>query len=299
MRGTLQPMQIAERAGVQARDAARRSGVEVVPITEIGAMHEASALFDEVWGTNGENVQIPPELMRALVHTGNYAAGAYAGGELRGAIVGVLGRGGSGDGEIFLHSHILGVRAACRGSNIGFALKQHQRAWALERGIRKVTWTFDPLVRRNAHFNVQKLGADASDYYESFYGVMRDEINAGDESDRLYIVWRLDDERADEAATSRPAEPQVADLVGGGAVVALAEDATTDTDLAGAGTVLCATPVDIVTLRKDSPDEARRWRRGLRATLGAAMHAGFRVVGFARSGWYVLERSVRDGDDRA
>lgn len=58
-----------------------------------------------------------------------------------------------------LHSHMAGVSAVGRGRNVGYALKFHQRGWASERGIEQITWTFDPLVARNAYFDLGKLGA--------------------------------------------------------------------------------------------------------------------------------------------
>jgi predicted GNAT superfamily acetyltransferase len=244
-----------------------------------------TALFTEIWGTTNGDDQLPSEILRALTHAGNYAAGAYSDGRLVGAVVGFLGR---DDDETYLHSHILGVSLQRRGSNIGFALKQHQRAWALSNGLRKVTWTFDPLVRRNAYFNVQKLGASAAAYYENFYGQMRDAVNAGDETDRLLVVWDLDDDRAELAAAGRldePAPPEQAILVSSEDEGELLQCVTSG------DTMFCATPSDILALRRSDPDAARRWRLVLREGLGTAMRDGYRVRGFTRSGWYVLKRA--------
>jgi predicted GNAT superfamily acetyltransferase len=158
--------------------------------------------------------------------------------------------------------------------------------WCLERGIRKVTWTFDPLVRRNAHFNLQKLGAHAAEYHVRFYGAMMDGINAGDETDRLLVVWNLDDERALEAASGRLDEPA------GRGTVALSADGDEPHPGAVSGdVVLCATPEDILRVRDADPKRALRWRVALRDTLGAALHDGYGVAGFTRTGWYVLGRN--------
>src|SRR5438270_2409030 len=137
MRQTLEPT-LVQRAEVDAGDAAARAGVDVVLLEDMEALTAASALIAEVWQT-GDESQLPAELMRALTHAGNYAAGAYEDGRLIGTIIGFLGR---DDDGIFLHSHILGVSKLRRGGNVGFALKEHQRAWSLQRNIRKVTWTF-------------------------------------------------------------------------------------------------------------------------------------------------------------
>ena len=115
MRQTLEPTLI-DRADADARDAAARAGVEIRILDDMEALTEASLLFAEVWRT-GDESQLPAELMRALTHAGNYAAGAYAEGDLVGAIVGFLGR---DDKTIYLHSHILGVSRSHRGANVGF-----------------------------------------------------------------------------------------------------------------------------------------------------------------------------------
>lgn len=284
MRRTLDPTQLEQRAAADAADAAARAGVDIARLESLDDLVAASTLFAEVWGTGGDDSQLPPELFRAITHAGNYAAGAYAHGTLVGAVMGFLGRDDEGT---YLHSHILGVSPQHRGGNIGFALKCDQRAWALAAGIDKITWTFDPLVRRNAHFNLQKLGAHATAYFESFYGTMRDGINAGDESDRLLAVWHLSDAKAIEAASGRLDEPAAGD-----AAEALGADAggvPRAYDASGAS-LRCATPDDIVALRRSDPALARRWRLALRDALGGAMQDGYRVAGFARSGWYVLSR---------
>ena len=76
---------------------------------------------------------------------------------------------------------------------MGFALKLHQRAWCLDRGITLMEWTYDPLVARNAYFNLSKLGATVAEYLPDFYGVMGDGINRFDESDRILVHWPLED----------------------------------------------------------------------------------------------------------
>lgn len=261
-------------ARADARAAAAKAGIEVTELHSIDQVRAASSLFAEIWGT-GSDPQVHPDLLRAMVHAGNYAAGGYADGELVGAIVGFLGHDADGP---YLHSHILGVSERHRGSNVGSALKLHQRTWALDRGFGKITWTFDPLVRRNAYFNLHKLGARADAYFQNFYGDMSDGINAGDESDRLLIVWDVrgnaTDHDPDELATD--------------ASVVLEPNG--DAKAVEGQRVLCATPDDIVAIRRREPDVALQWRRALRETLGAAMNDGYSVAGFTRSGWYVLER---------
>lgn len=215
-----------------------------------------------------------------MAHTGNYVAGAWgAEGELVGASVGFL----AADGT--LHSHVTGVAHDAQGRGIGVALKQHQRAWAADRGLAAVTWTFDPLLRRNARFNLIKLGAVGVAYEPNFYGSMADGVNAGDESDRLFVRWDVGTATAGE-------EPDVDELRSGGATVALAPD---DQGRPVLGEVLergclCWVPADVASLRSSDPALALAWRRALRQTLGAAVCAGTEVTAMTRSGWYVLRR---------
>jgi len=167
------------------------SGPDAPDVGELHAVAELRELADllaAVWGRAGE----PPlshETLRALSHAGAYVAGVRRDGGLVGGLVGFLGR--DPDGTPTLHSHVLGVLEGARAAGVGYALKQHQRRWALDREIGTVTWTFDPLVRRNARFNLVRLGAEASAYHPDFYGEMDDALNAGDPTDRLVVRWRV------------------------------------------------------------------------------------------------------------
>ena len=87
-----------------------------------------------------------------------------------------------------MHSHITGVLPGLQSQGLGRLLKQHQREWALAREVGHITWTFDPLVARNAHFNLRVLGARVTEYLVDHYGPMDDGVNRGDETDRHHGV---------------------------------------------------------------------------------------------------------------
>ena len=158
--------------------------------------------------------------------------------------------------------------------------------------MKVVEWTTDPLVRRNAYFNLTKLGAEADAYLVNFYGEMADGLNAGGESDRLVIRWHLDSPRSVAAASGHAGETTVDNLVRDGAVAVLTEGAQREpvSHPGSARVLLCRVPEDIVAVRRSDPVLARAWRMALRRTLMDALGAGFRVSGATRSGWYVLER---------
>jgi predicted GNAT superfamily acetyltransferase len=256
---------------------------------ELEGMRELERLFAAIWERPAE----PPfstDLMRALAHSGNYVVGAYEGNRLVGGLVGWLG--GSPPSELHMHSHILGVVADSEVPGLGFELKQHQRRWCLERGIKVIEWTFDPLVRRNAYFNLTKLGAEAHQYLVNFYGEMADGLNAGQESDRILIRWHLDSAQVEAASAGRATEPAVEQLLSDGATVALSVGPAGEpaAGSSSAAVLLCQVPEDIVALRRADPALAHSWRLAVRRALGSALDAGYGVSGATRAGWYVLER---------
>jgi len=236
-----------------------------------------------VWGRPGEP-PISSDILKALANSGNYVSGSFADGKLAGGLVGWFG--GVPPGELHMHSHILGVVPGSAAHGMGFELKQHQRRWCLERGVKVMEWTTDPLVRRNAYFNLIKLGANARRYLVNVYGEMTDGINVGEESDRLLITWQL------EAGPGL--EPDLDKLRRDGAVDVLSvgdagEPVAAGSTISLARVLLCQVPEDIVALRRANPSLAREWRMALRRAFTAAIGAGYEVSGATRSGWYVLE----------
>jgi predicted GNAT superfamily acetyltransferase len=266
--------------------------VEIRELAEMGDLLRLCALVDDIWHPNPSNPPVTAELLRALAHAGNYVAGAFAGDQLVGACAGFF----SPPVTHTMHSHIAGVTLSLLGKHVGFALKLHQRAWALSRDVTTITWTFDPLVCRNAYFNVVKLAALPVEYLPDFYGEMDDVINGGDDSDRLLVHWPLTADSVDRVWEGTGTGADAALLRAAGAAVALDTDAsgrpvTGDAD-PGNGTVLVRVPSDIETMRRHDRAAARSWRRALRQVLGGLMADGGQVTGFDRSGWYVVQRGA-------
>lgn len=270
--------EVSMAPATEAANAARAAGVAVRELTTIDEFTGVCALFQEIWRTGQQNPLVNNELLRALTKAGNYLAGAFTGDRLVGACVGFFGA----PADNAMHSHIAGVSATAAGRNVGYALKLHQRAWALHRGVGVIGWTFDPLVARNAWFNLGKLGATATEYLPDFYGGMRDLVNGGDDTDRLLVHWDL--HRHDGIAR-----------VPGHAVVALGRtaDGAPETGVTAGETLLVAVPPDITALRAENPGRAREWRVAVRDVLGGLLADGARVAGFDRAGWYVLMREGR------
>lgn len=251
-------------------------GSVIRALGEMDELQQAADLLASIWGYPQGQGPVTPELLRALAHSGNYVAGAWDGERLVGASAGFLGRHGD---TLHLHSHISGVDPDHQGAHVGLALKHHQRAWAAERGVAAIEWTFDPLVRRNAYFNLTKLGASIVAYESHFYGVMRDAVNAGDETDRAVVRWSVD---GDAPATAG----------GDGAVVLRPDDDGAPlVDKCDADVLLAWVPEDVVELRRRDPELALLWRGALRDTMGAALADGYRATAMSRDGWYTIERT--------
>jgi predicted GNAT superfamily acetyltransferase len=276
---------------VQAADAAAQAAhVSVRELTELADLERVVALYARIWGRD-TNPPMTLELLRAFTKAGNYVGGAFDGpdgDELVGACVGFF----HAPAEDALHSHIAGVAPETAGRSVGFALKLHQRAWALLRGISEIAWTFDPLVSRNAYFNLVKLAAEPVEYLPNFYGAMVDSINGLDDSDRLLVRWRLRDPAVVAACSGGGTSAVISDELAAGAAVALGVS-DTGTPVRGrldAATSLVAVPRDIAALRRRDPALAMRWRTEVREALSALVADGARVTGFDREGWSVVRR---------
>jgi predicted GNAT superfamily acetyltransferase len=111
---------------------------------------------------------------------------------------------GKAEPSPYLHSHMLAVREAYRNHGLGARLKREQRLEALQRGIRQMEWTFDPLEIKNAYLNIRKLGAIARRYQVDFYGVSSSRLQGGLPTDRLVAEWQLDSPRVEAALEGRP-----------------------------------------------------------------------------------------------
>jgi len=221
-----------------------------------------SDLFDKVWDVES---MVSPEIMTASIHNGGYGSVVYIGASVVGAAFALVGRALSGCNGPNLHSHAAGVLPEFAGKGIGETIKRHQWHWAKENGFETITWTFDPLVRRNAHFNLVKLGARVIGYHQNFYGELDDGINAGEQSDRVLVRWNVAGVDAPQAHT-------------------FVEPSNT--------AVLIETPADIENLRKTDRVQSDAWRTRQRAAFETARLGGLQIVGLNHDFSYVLD--VRD-----
>jgi predicted GNAT superfamily acetyltransferase len=277
---------VLEDAATSAHRAAVAADVTVRETTHLTELAAIIALYDEIWHPDGSQ-PVSTEMLRALSKAGNYVAAAFDGERLVGAGVGFFAAPAGGA----LHSHIAGVSSTVAGRHVGYALKLHQRAWALRHDVPEIEWTFDPLVARNAYFNIGKLGGRPTEYLPNFYGGMHDGINGDDDTDRLLLRWDLADPRVVAACAGRRQATDADGLRSHGAAVAL-DRGRGGEPVAGrsdAATVLVAVPQHVEALRGANPGRAKEWRIAVREVLGGLLTAGARVTGFDRAGWYVVQ----------
>jgi predicted GNAT superfamily acetyltransferase len=257
---------------------------EPVVIRELSSLEDsraAAALLDRIWG--GRSV-LTAELLRAMGTHGGLVLGAFRGGVLAGAQMGFI---GIVDGRPVLHSHVTGVAQEEQGGGVGFALKLGQRDWCLDREIDTVTWTFDPLIARNARFNLHKLGAVADRFLRDFYGPMDDAFNIGERTDRLEVRWELRAARVEAAIRGRSGAGARVDA----AVVLDERDGEPIRhEQSEANRIMIRVPSDYQSVRREDPTVAKAWRDAVGDALEDAMVSGFRAVDFLRHGAYVLER---------
>jgi predicted GNAT superfamily acetyltransferase len=223
---------------------------------EIQSQELARKVFDRTWAMD-IGTEITPNLLQAMVHSGSYLSGAFIDGKIVGASFAFP----ATNNGIHLHSHMTAVLDEYRDKGVGYALKIDQWNWAKKNNFSHLSWTFDPLVRRNAKLNIVKLGVDISGYFPNFYGAMPDALNAGDESDRLMVSWRtdIDAPKARELVT----DPKPDDI-------------------------LIAIPEDIVAIRSRDQRESMKWRRQVREQFMAAFGKNGKVVGFSANNEYVV-----------
>jgi len=212
------------------------SSLRISQVTSIEEMEAVSAFLCRVWPGGPEVV--PFDLGIAVLHVGAYCSAAYEGDAMVAAAFGFR---GVFKGKDVLHSHVTGSFKP----GAGYELKMHQFNWAKSNGFSGITWSFDPLVRRNCVFNFDKLGATAVEYLPNFYGTMTDEINAGDDSDRLFVYWDLTSAKVDSEISPDAISVEI--------------------------------PADIEALRRTDLDAAKLWRSETRNILEPLMADGWTI----------------------
>jgi predicted GNAT superfamily acetyltransferase len=172
--------------------------IEIHHCDTLAQYEQCVALVKALWC---ESFALPPAIFVVAHHTGGQILGAYAGDELIGFTIALVGQ---RNGAPFLHSHMTGVLPAYQNHGVGRRLKLFQRQDALKRGIKLVEWTFDPLELRNAHFNLVRLGAVVRRFIPNCYGLTDSPLDFGMPTDRLVAEWWLDSDRVKHILADDP-----------------------------------------------------------------------------------------------
>lgn len=272
-----------------------------IVIRDLNSVEDLSQLKrveKEVWGM-GDDDTMPLTLAIALRAAGNIFVGAFDREKMVGFAFGFLGR---EHGQTIMHSHMLAVLERYRHLDLGSRLKQAQRERALAMGLQEMTWTFDPLQSRNAHFNIAKLGVVSDCYKVNFYGPQTSSILHQNGTDRLWVLWMLNSRRVCDRLAGKSARSETVDALrllaplvrfnGNGCPVRadLKESLARER-------VSIEIPGEILEVERADMALAREWREATRWAFREAMSAGFFVAEFCRSirgqqgpGAYLLQR---------
>jgi predicted GNAT superfamily acetyltransferase len=258
-------------------------------------MAAVEKLARAVWQSDDLDV-VPAHLLIAVAHNGGLVAGAFVEGKLVGFVFGFLGQDSGPEGPRLKHcSHQLGVDPAYRNLGLGFALKRFQWQFARDQGLERITWTYDPLLSLNAHFNIAKLGVVCSTYLRDVYGALRDRLNVGLPSDRFQVDWWINSERVVRRMQGESAPRlTLADYLKAGALLVNppdpagrpvppreeAVDALNQDGEPGRATLLVEVPADFLTLKAADPALALTWRLRTRALFEGLFSRGYAVTDF-------------------
>ena len=262
--------------------------VHIRSLTSLEDCNDCVELQREVWGFGQEDI-VPASLLHIVDYVGGIAAGAFdADGMLLGFVFGIS---GIHDGELAHWSHMLGVRESARNLGVGRRLKEHQRSELARMKVASIFWTFDPLMAKNAYFNLNRLGARVVEYVPNMYGITHSPLHLGLPTDRLVVCVRT-------------AEPPVPPRVISSDVelrVMTAFPRPGDRTLAANGErpaiALLEMPANIQNDIAESLDVALKWRLSLRENFEWALLNGYSAKGVHRTAtegrsFYVMERET-------
>jgi predicted GNAT superfamily acetyltransferase len=184
-------------------------GVEIRTLTQIADMLPIEGLQHAIWGYDKP---YPARLLLVIAETGGQVLGAYWQGRMIGFSFMLYARGHPGEGSYF-HSQLVGVLPEHRDRNVGFLIKGAQRQYALDLGLDKIEWTFDPLQGRNGYFNVRKLGTVIRRYRPDYYGQLDSTFTRAIASDRCFAEWFVRTPRVEAHIAAREPGPSLEEVL--------------------------------------------------------------------------------------
>jgi predicted GNAT superfamily acetyltransferase len=266
---------------------AEPADIRIRPLATLAEFRACVELQAEVWGPAYTD-NVPASLLQVSTYVGGIVLGAFTGAdELVGLLFGLTGIDG---GEIVHWSHLLGVRDSARNLGVGRMLKEAQRAVLARRGVKRISWTFDPLVAKNAYLNLNRLGARVVAYVPNMYGTTTSPLHYGIATDRLIV------------SIDTHAVPPARDAFDSSAVnlpllTLELQEGDVAVDVLSPPTALwIEIPNDIRHVIERSPASAVAWRDVVRRHFQWALALGYEVAGLQRDpvtsrSFYVLRRT--------
>ncbi len=247
-------------------------------------MEQAEQMQAIVWPGSDMDV-VPGHMMTTAAHNGGLVFGAYEGEKMVGMLFGFVGLYSTADGLRPKHcSHQMGVHPDARDSGVGFALKRAQWQFVREQRLDLITWTYDPLLSRNAYLNIARIGSVCNTYLRDLYGEMRDGLNVGLPSDRFQVdLWansaRVEQRLGEQVRPTLDRRDfqllyevkQVGDLTCPPASLG---------SLDGQKSVLAEIPSDFLSLKEIDFEAARDWRFFSREVFETCFANGYLITDF-------------------
>lgn len=244
--------------------------IQIRPLRSQDECHAAEALQRDVWGKDFVDV-VPATLLHVVDYVGGLAAGAFdASGTMLGFLFGVN---GVRDGRLVHWSHMLGVRDEARNLGIGRKLKEFQRDTLRSIGVTRIFWTFDPLMSKNAYFNLNRLGASVVEYVPDMYGSTTSPLHLGLATDRLVVSLETSS-NGNQTASLAPS-PGVPMLT----AFPKLTDLTMSIGDRFPETALIEVPGNVLDVVARSNATARIWRLSVRDHFQWALRNGYSVRG--------------------
>jgi len=249
-----------------------RSAIEVRPAASLAEYHACAALQVEVWGDAFDTV--PASMLQVATYVGGLCICAFTpDAELCGFVFGLA---GEIDGRRTHWSHLLGVKESVRNLGVGRLLKEHQRQVLASRGIPEMCWTFDPLIAKNAHLNLNVLGASVLRYVPDMYGTTDSPLHHGLATDRLVV----------SCPTTSPATGPGAEAAAFAGAPVLTPNPQPGDELfqhdRRPSALRIEVPSDFPQLLRQAPATAIAWHGSLRSHFQWALGAGYAVAGLQR-----------------
>jgi chorismate synthase len=276
--------------------------VTIRPVQTIDEYHACEALQRQAWPMDDDLEVVPLHLLLSVHKNGGLLLGAFDGDDLVGFVFGHPGL--TSEGALKHCSHMMGVSPEKQSAGIGYQLKLAQRQAVLEQGLDLMTWTYDPLLSRNAYLNLHKLAAVSRTYLPDCYGPLMDGLNVGLPTDRLEVEWWISSphvqRRLADAEGERLPSPAVrANRTRRTAAGFLEPGALTLA--AGPAVVLVEIPADYQAVKAAAPALALEWRQATRHLFEFYFAAGYGTVDFLseriegdRRSYYVLRAGWKD-----